>query len=406
MSFPVTLVKEGAASFLVPELKPSEVKYIDRARSRAPVFYNPRMSLNRDSAVLALGAYQKSLSRHISACEPMCGTGIRGIRLALEVDGVEHVVLGDLNPLAAQLAKENAYMNDVSDKVRVRRIDANLLLSLHARPLHRFDYVDIDPYGSPVPFLDGAVRSCRRNGLIGLTATDMAPLCGVNPRACLRKYGGRPIRTMYCLEVALRLVAGALVTTAARYEVAARPLFSYAADHYVRLYAKLEKGAKNGDQCLEGMGYLLHCFGCSNWKTVPNWVVIDSLECEVCGAQMKVAGPMWLGDLAEEFFCDDMTRLSERSAVSSNRRLMNIIRLVKGEIGFPRGYYNIDKLCSKLRIPSMATGLVTSSLREAGFRTAETHFDRRGVKTDASILELEKLLRDVALNVRRLDDVT
>ena len=395
MDFPTTLVREGAACLRVPEITQREGEPLEQARSRSPVFFNPRMRLNRDSAVLALGVHQRRVSRQLTVCEPMCGTGVRGIRMALESPGVERVVMGDMNPRAARLATENAHLNGVSGRVAVRQMEANLLLSLHSRPLSRFDYVDIDPYGSPAPYLDEAVRACKRDGLLALTATDMAPLCGVNPRACLRKYGGRPLRTGYCHESALRLVAGALVTKAAVHEVSARPVFSYSADHYVRLYMELERGKKKADLRLSEMGYMLHCFNCLDRGAVPSRKLFDSPWCERCGSPMKVAGPMWLGELAEEAFCDDMLMLSDRSAIGSNRRLIRVIQMVRGEIGFPQGFYGIDKLCSKLKIPSRATGDVMVALEEAGFRVARTHIDERGLKTDAPIGDLESVLKSV-----------
>jgi tRNA (guanine26-N2/guanine27-N2)-dimethyltransferase len=393
MDFSTVRVQEGAASILVPELADSGEVHIDHVRSMAPVFYNPVMKLNRDSAVLVLETHRKKLSRAITVCEPMCGTGVRGIRIALEVEGVERAVLGDLNPRAVELAGENAALNHVSDKVQVRQLEANLLLSLHASPLRRFDYIDIDPYGSPSPFLDAAVRACRRDGLIALTATDMAPLCGVNPRACLRKYGGRPLRTSYCREQALRLVIGALTTNAARHEEAPIPIFSYAADHYVRTYAKMRRGAKDSDRSLSDMGYILHCFKCSNRRAVTN-IIHESQECDVCGTVMEAAGPLWIGELADGSFCDDMLEASERSHLSSNSELMSILRLVKGEIGFPPGFHDIDEICSRLGISSVATDRVFMTLREAGLRVARTHMDRRGFKTDASTTDLERVLRE------------
>jgi tRNA (guanine26-N2/guanine27-N2)-dimethyltransferase len=323
----------------------------------------------------------------------MCGTGARGIRLALEVEGVERMILGDLNPIAVEISKKNASMNGVSEKVEVRLLEANLLLSLHARPYRRFDYIDIDPYGTPSPFLDTAVRACRKDGLLALTATDMAPLCGVNPMACLRKYGGRPLRTPYCHELAIRLLAGALVSAAARHGTATRPMFSYAADHYVRLYAAFDRGAKKANRSLRAMGHVLHCFNCSNRKSVPHKFDLASVSCDVCGAEMRAAGPLWLGDLAEPGFCDEMLEVSQRSSVSSNRRLMEIIELVRGEVGLPVGFYDIDRLCSMLGIQSLSLDGVRSALGEAGFKSVRTHIDNRGIKTDARIPDLKGTLR-------------
>ena len=393
LSFPTRREREGAATLLVPELGRAEGEPLDHAISRAPVFYNPRMMLNRDTAVLALGAYQRRLSRPLAVCEPMCGTGVRGIRLAVEVAGVESVVLGDLNPMAVRLARENAALNGVSGRVRIRLMGANLLLSLHGRPGRRLDYIDIDPYGSPAPYLDAAVMSCRNGGMVALTATDMAPLCGVHPEACLRKYGGLPLRTEYCHEVALRLVTGALVKASARHDVAARPLFSYAADHYVRLYAVLERGARKADRSLGSMGYLLHCPECLSRGTATVEEMGDFRRCDACGSRMGVGGPMWLGDLADEAFCDEMLAVSDRSSLSSDRRLMRLIRQVRGEAGLEPSFYNMDTLCSRLGIASLSLGDILSALGGAGYEAARTHFHERGVKTDASAAELENVLK-------------
>ena len=63
----------------------------------------------------------------------------------------------------------------------------NVLLSEN-----RFDYIDIDPFGSPVGFVDSAMRSIKNGGVVACTATDTAALCGVYPRVCQRRYGAIP----------------------------------------------------------------------------------------------------------------------------------------------------------------------------------------------------------------------
>ena len=47
-----------------------------------------------------------------------------------------------------------------------------------------FDVVDLDPYGSPVPFLDAALQSVRDGGMLMVTCTDLAVLSGGNTGAC------------------------------------------------------------------------------------------------------------------------------------------------------------------------------------------------------------------------------
>ena len=70
IDFPTEIVKEGKINISVPKLKAFIKTPSEYAPSKAPVFYNPVMELNRDLAVLALQTYQKMLNLEISVCEP------------------------------------------------------------------------------------------------------------------------------------------------------------------------------------------------------------------------------------------------------------------------------------------------------------------------------------------------
>jgi tRNA (guanine26-N2/guanine27-N2)-dimethyltransferase len=202
-SFPTEEITEGAITFTVPKLSMYAKGTTEYIPSKAPVFYNPRMSLNRDIAVLALRIYQRTRDKTLRICDPLTGCGVRGLRFAREVDDVDFVVLNDRNSQAARLTRFNAEKNKLLEKVVVKNMDARTLLGRHVT--HKgFDVIDVDPYGSSSPFLDAALIAIRNKGLLALTATDTAPLCGVNPKACFRKYFGKPLRTEYCHELALR----------------------------------------------------------------------------------------------------------------------------------------------------------------------------------------------------------
>ena len=165
IDFPTEIIQEGKVKVLVPRLKAFVKSPSEYAPSKAPVFYNPVMELNRDIAVLASQAYQRTLNRKICVCEPLAGCGIRGIRFATEVEGVEKVVINDINEKAFQLASYNVRMNELSERVVVKNEDANFLLSSYGAPRKRFDVIDIDPFGSPVHYLDSAIRALRNSGL-------------------------------------------------------------------------------------------------------------------------------------------------------------------------------------------------------------------------------------------------
>ena len=383
-SFPTETIKEGKVKVVVPKLDAYVKKPWDYAPSKAPVFYNPTMELNRDLAVLALQAHQRLLGREVSVCEPLTGCGLRGVRFAVEVEGVRKVFLNDIKPESARLAGFNAELNGVADCVEVSNEDANLFLSRHAAPRKRFDYVDVDPFGPPVPYIDSATRALRNGGLLALTATDMAPLCGVHPRACLRKYGGQPQRTEYCHELAVRLLIGCLAMMAAKHAIGVEVLFSHSVDHYVRAYSVFRYGARVADKSVQQMGYILHCFSCFHRETVSGITSPLKRVCPSCGAKLSAAGPLWLGRIADKDFCYLMEREAKQRKLGQEKRILKMLSLVQNEAEAPVTYYRVDKICDKLNLPIPTLKKVIDGIRKAGFQAVPTHFNSRGFRTDAA----------------------
>ncbi|MFZ0965186.1 MAG: tRNA (guanine(10)-N(2))-dimethyltransferase [Candidatus Bathyarchaeia archaeon] len=402
IDFPTEIVEEGKVKILVPKLKAFIKTPSEYAPSKAPVFYNPVMELNRDIAVLALQTYQKMLNREISVCEPLASCGIRGIRFATEVKGVQKVLINDINEKAFQLARYNVHMNRLSKRVTVKNQDANFFLAHYGAPRKRFDAIDIDPFGSPVPYLDSAIRALRNGGLLALTATDMAPLCGVHPKACIRKYGGKPLRTEYCHELAVRLLAGCLATTAAKHDIGISVVFSHSTNHYIRIYATTKYGAKKADESIQNMGYIPHCFNCFHRETAKELFPVErSGKCSQCGSKMRVAGPLWLGKIFDKEFCELMEQEAKKRKFRLGGRIRKILALVKSEVEAPITYYVIDKLCDALALPVPPTKKVVEALGKGGFQVSLTHFNSRGIRTNASAMNMKELLRKAVTAVTR-----
>ena len=393
IDFPTEIIQEGKVKVLVPKLKAFVKSPSEYAPSKAPVFYNPVMELNRDIAVLASQAYQRTLNREICVCEPLAGCGIRGIRFATEIEGVEKVVINDINAKAFQLASYNVRMNELSERVVVKNEDANFLLSSYGAPRKRFDVIDIDPFGYPVPYLDSAIRALRNGGLLILTATDMAPLCGVHSKACIRKYGGKPLRTEYCHELAVRLLAGSLAMTAAKYEMGINIIFSHSTDHYVRIYATAKCGAKRADENVKNMGYILHCFKCLHREPAKGLFLIkNARKCVECGSKIDVAGPLWLGKLFDGQFCELVQKEVKRMAFKHGKKIRKILALIENEVEAPITYYVVDKLCDTLNLPVPPVKKVIAALKERGFPAVLTHFNSTGIRSDASASDMNELL--------------
>jgi tRNA (guanine26-N2/guanine27-N2)-dimethyltransferase len=393
VDFPSETVKEGKVKVLVPKLKAFVKQSSDYAPSKAPVFYNPVMELNRDIAVLASQAYQRIVNREISICEPLTSTGIRGIRFAAEIHGVKNVLISDINESAFNLAKHNARLNGLQERVTVQHKDANCLLSCHGAPHRRFDIVDVDPFGSPVPYLDSAIRALRDNGLLAVTATDLAPLCGVHSKACVRKYGGKPLRTEYCHELAVRLLAGCIATLAAKHDIGIRVVFSHRTDHYIRVYVQIDSGAKKADASVKNLGYVLHCFNCLHRETAKAPFTKHIETCPECGSKMDYSGPLWLERIFDRQFCELMTKENTHTAFRNSGKITKLLSLARAEAEAPATYYVLDKISDKLALPVPSVEALLQILRDSGFQAFPTHFNSRGVRTDAPALIVQNLLQ-------------
>jgi tRNA (guanine26-N2/guanine27-N2)-dimethyltransferase len=382
-NFPTEETIEGSVKILVPKLRAFVKEPWEYAPSKAPVFYNPAMELNRDFAVLALQTYQELAQHDVLACEPLTGCGVRGIRLVKEVHGISKVVINDINNQAASLAKFNVESNNLADKISVRNEDANLLLSRYAAPRRRFNYVDIDPFGSPAPYMDSAVRALRNHGLIALTATDMAPLCGVHPNACVRKYGGKPLRSEYCHELATRLFLACLVMQAAKHDVGIHPKFSYSQYNYVRTYASIDYGAKPADKSIRSLGFVLHCFSCFHRESQEGLTRTLPQLCPECGKKLQAAGPLWLGSLWDHDFCIKMQDEVSKRELRHKTKIKHLLSLIIEETNAPITYYAVDKMCDKFNLPVPPLSRIIDRLNASGFQASRTHFNPKAVRTDA-----------------------
>ncbi len=394
--FPVETITEGKVRIVAPNLDAYGVCPSDYAPSKAPVFYNPVMEFNRDVTVLAFQAYQRMVNKEVAVCEPLTATGVRGLRIASEVAGVTSVVSGDINLRSVRLATHNIALNNLQGRVIVKHKDANRLLVEHSAPRKRFDIVDIDPFGTPVLHLDSALQALRNHGLLAATATDMAPLCGVHAKACVRKYGGKPLRTEYCHELAVRFLAGAVALAAAKQDIGVRFLFSHCSDHYIRVYSQISYGCQHADNALRNMGFVLHCFKCMHRETAAKPFSETAAKCPECGTNMDWAGPLWIGKLLDAQFIEAMAQDNAKRAFRNGGKIAKLLMLTREEADAHATFYVLDKLSGKVKMPAPATAPFLQALKAAGFKAVPTHFNSRGVRTDAPASAMAGVLQKLA----------
>jgi len=368
------IIQEGSTKIIVPVLE-KEANY---PPSSAPVFYNPRMELCRDISVACIAAFAGK--RRLSYVDVLGATGIRGIRIANEV-GLD-VTINDWNSQAHELTEKNVELNQSSAKAL--RKNANVLLYES-----RFDIVDIDPFGSPAPFLDAACRSA--NKMLCITATDTAPLCGAHRASGIRKYGAIPLKTEYHPEMGVRILLGAIARNLARHDKSMSPLLSYAMEHYVRVYLAVEKGAAKSNEMMKRVGFIYHCFGCGFRNGEHGLAVHMPEKCPSCAGTTSLAGPLWLGKLHDKEFCNLILHELESRKLGTLKRAIKLARLCAEELDIPT-YYDLHKLCKELKIAPLPINDVIEVLRSAGFKSSRTHFSGTSLKTDAPLENVKEAL--------------
>lgn len=339
------------------------------------VFYNPRQELNRDVTVAALRAFAEREPDAADYLDATTATGVRGVRAAAEG---WRVTCCDRNPRAVELAEENLSRHNLEGEV-IRR-DAKALL--HERD---FDVVDIDPFGSPIGFLDAIFARPRR--LVCVTATDTAPLCGAHFRAGIRRYSAVPRNTEYHREVGLRVLLSALCRTAARYDVAIQPVLSHVEGHYARTYLALAEGATVADEAIDQLGVLWHCQDCLHRTTERTLLPTARETCPECGSNRVVtAGPLWLGPTHQVSFVEAVAEQLD-ATMGSASRAWDMLDTIAAELDCPT-HYDQHVLCKQWNRTAPAMDEFINAIESAGFDASRAHYAGTALKTDATVAEM------------------
>lgn len=363
--------KEGETKLVVPRVS------LERAEPpTTPVFFNPAASTNRDISV--------SLTEAASGrtfCDALAGVGSRGIRVASEVRRRLDVTLVDYNRPSIGLAKRSALLNGVKSRCEVLQDEANSFLYSRFRRDEKFDFVDIDPFGTPAPFLQAGLNAVSDGGTLSLTATDTAVLCGVYPKVSLRRYGSSTVNNSFHHETAVRVLLGWCQRVAGAIDIGIAPLAAHVTKHYVRVYVAAQVGATKADESMKYQGYIMECNGCGHLWTDPE----PSTVCELCGKRARRAGPLWVGKVADEALVKRASRTAEeRGFAAAARTLASLI----GIDAFPPYSYSLDRICSSLKVPSISPEKVVHALRSSGFRCMHQPFEKTGLKSDCAMRDM------------------
>ncbi len=304
------------------------------------VFFNRYQVIARDVLYLVLKVLKPK-----NFLDAFSASGIRALRAAKL--GISATAV-DISKEAVERIKENAKLNSL--EIEVIRSDCRRVMVSR-----RFEFIDLDPFGNPVAFLEVALKAAKK--YLAVTATDTAALCGVYPRVSLRRYGSYVVKRHNYHEIGVRNLAGYVVRVAASMDIAARPVFAHAFKHYYRVYFEIKRGAKRAEQLLKNVGKYLGIYG-----------------------------PIWLGPLWEEKL---LKRVTEAAKVEKDisEKTRKILKLIEEESKLKGFYVDIHEVCSHLGLPVPKF----SKILDMG-NFSRTHFSPTGIRGNSEAEVINALL--------------
>ena len=391
------------------------------------VFYNPAQVVNRDLSIAVLNyfAQQRRLEADsakkrpsrggvkstntapasfsnrngIHVLEGLAASGLRAIRYAKEIDDIGRVVANDMDPAVVAAMRRNIEFNgaDVVERVVPSVGDARIVMMQNP---NTFDVVDLDPYGSPSQLLDSAVQAVVDGGLLCVTATDMAVLCGNNGEACYAKYGSYPLHKPFCHEMAVRIVLASIATAAARSKRYIVPILSCSIDFYVRMFVRVYDSAAETKNTACKLGHVYQSQGCDSfyWQRVGRKTVKGNSvkfspaagppaghHCAETGANFSIGGPYWAEPIHDVSWVKGILSFvrSRRARFAAFDKIQGLLVSCSEELPDTPLYFNLHDVCKTLRTTPMRAETLRSALINGGYRVSGTHCTPLGLKTDA-----------------------
>ena len=343
-----TIITEGKTKVFVYIQK--DTKTGPGAKKGIP-FYNQSMEINRDSSLLVAQWLIDVSKKPIEFLDGLAATGIRGIRFANELTG-----------------EFNIYINERDDKSFV-------LIEKNIKEYPSVN-IDIDPFGSPIEFLDGAMRSIRHNGVIAVTATDKAALCGVYPQVCLRRYTAWPLHGFLMQEIGIRILLAVICREAAKYNKGIQPIWSYSTDHFFRLYIQILNGKKYVNE------------------SIKNFKLLHSQDMPLSDLFPKqMVGPIWNGSLHNLSVLEHMQQSLLHMKLGTQGIQLSSLQSCIEETELPSFFYSTEAAAHLYKISPPKVIQMISRLTDAGYNASHCSFSSYGFRTNAPSELVEKMFQ-------------
>ena len=339
--WPGTPAIEGRTLFRLPKEKRGSPNAIGPIAKDKHVFYNPAMAGSRTRTVLLMEAYLNQIGeigRPFRVLDAMCATGLRARRILHEITEPEriHITATDIDIKSIEwAAATHALYPPLEGKIEWKCADIRRGLD------GGYDWIDIDPFGSPVPFLEPLLQRAGRTCVVSVSATDTAALTGAAAKALARRYGARARRDRINHHAGARILVGWLALTAARHDRIIEPILTIVDGHHIRTTVRTRYSPTNAGEVFNSMGWMVANPDGEEMKNsiipikngesnlTPHRVLLPWIYPPTC-IDERVSGPLWTGPLWEP---EIMLEINEELVISQCGLLPNKIEGIEHKIG-------------------------------------------------------------------------
>ena len=352
-------------------------------------FYRSRSQLTRDLGVLA-AAVLREQHQELHVIDALTGCGVRSLRYALEANA-DSLWVNDGNSDLQDLITENLTANLSAERFQLTFLSMQRLLAKLIDQGQRFNWVDLDCFGSPIAALPMAIAVTKIGGCLYLTATDGKSLSGQQSSQALRQFNSYTRHHPAVHEQGVRVLAGLAIQQARQQGLNFEPLFSFFCGQTYRVLLRLQAKAPTADK---DYGFLGYCHHCGQFQTV-GWRSLNQASCGEHEFQrpLSLSGPMWLGPLHSSDFLEQMHQLAHLWSWPRHEKLLSRMQT---EVTLPPYYYTLSELGTRGRMDIPPRDLLISALRGQGFLACETSLMRAAIKTNAALHEIIQVARGLS----------
>jgi tRNA G26 N,N-dimethylase Trm1 len=281
-----------------------------------------------------------------------------------------------------------------------------------------------------VPFLDTAIQSLARRGVLEVSATDTAALTGSSKNPLMRRYGARVRLDKLKHDSGLRVLMATVARAAARHDRSIIPLLAIWDSHHLRVSVRVLRLMEGANNLESSLGWRVYnptkeeVEASTNSGLLPKDSGADlpircflPLSHPVAREDKRISGPMWIGPMGDKdvmasmtverslelcgaiYSENDLANWSQKNVELENRKIARAVRNIaeESEAIETTHLVPVDELSSWLERggpPSPAR--MAELLNQAGYTSSVSHYAEPAFRSEAPWSEIVRVFDEIS----------